>query len=88
MKAFRSDNGEEYIFKTFIWFLNDNGMEKQTSIMYTPQHTNHTIVEMAMSMLRAQNLYKSFWMEAVANVVYIQNQCPMRMLDSISLEEA
>lgn len=66
MKAFRSDNGEEYIFKTFIWFLNDNGMEKQTSIMYTPQqngvakHTNHTIVEMAMSMLRAQNLYKSF----------------------------
>jgi hypothetical protein len=43
---------------------------------------NRTIVEMARSMLHAQKLDKSFWMELVVNVVYTRNRCPTKTLDS------
>ena len=41
-----------------------------------------------MTMLHALNLDKSFWTEAVANVVYTQNRCQVRALDSITPEIA
>ena len=38
-------------------------------------------------MLEAQKLEKSLWTEAVANAVYTLNQCLMRTLPSVTLEE-
>ena len=73
IKVFRSDNGGDYISKGFRRFLKEHGIKKQTSTPYRPQQNgvaeraNRTIVEMARSMLHAQNLKKSFWAEAVAN---------------------
>ena len=64
------------------------------STLYRPQQnglaerTNRTIVMMIGSLLHGENLNKAFWTKVVANVVYIQNQCPTRTLDSIALEEA
>ncbi len=90
---FRSDNGGEYISKGFKHFLKAHGIEKQTSTPYRLQqnrvanHANHTLVEMARSMLHAQNFNKSFWAEAVVNAAYTRNQCPSRVLSSITLEE-
>ena len=51
-------------------------------------HANRTIVEMARSMLHAQKLDKSFWVESVINAIYIQNRCPTRALDYITPKEA
>jgi hypothetical protein len=66
IKVFRSDNGGEYISKGFKGFLKAHGIEKQTSTPYRPQQNgvaeraNHTLVEMARSMLHAQNLKNHF----------------------------
>jgi len=52
------------------------------------ERANHTLVEMARSMLHAQNLKKSLWAEAVVNAAYTRNRCPSRALASITPEEA
>jgi hypothetical protein len=94
IKVFRSDNGGEYISKGFQGFLKAHGIEKQTFTPYRPQQNgvaeraNRTLVEMARSMLHAQNLKKSLWAEAVVNAAYTRNQCPSRALLSITPEEA
>ncbi len=91
---FRSDNGGEYISKEFKRFLKAHDIEKQTSTPYRPQQNgvakraNYTLVEMARSMLHAQNLKKSFWAEVVVNAAYTRNRCPSKALSSITLEEA
>jgi transposase InsO family protein len=64
IKVFQSDNGGEYISKGFERFLRAHGIKKQTSTPYSPQQNgvakraNRTLVEMARSMLHAQNLKK------------------------------
>jgi hypothetical protein len=87
-------HGGEYISKGFQSFLKTHGIEKQTSTPYRPQQNgvaeraNRTLVEMARSMLHAQNLNKSLWAEAVVNAAYTKNRCPSRALPSITPEEA
>lgn len=62
IKAFRSDNGREFLNKQFDEFLNKNGIKRQLSVPYTPQQNgvaeraNRTIVEMARSMLLGSGL--------------------------------
>jgi hypothetical protein len=69
-------------------------LQKQASTTYRPQQNgvaegaNRTLVEMARSMLHAQNLKKSLWAEAVVNAAYTRNRWPLRALPSITLEEA
>ena len=59
----------------FREFLKKEGIAQQTSTPYTPQQNgvaeraNRTIVEMARSMLHAQNLSLDLWAEAVVNAV-------------------
>jgi hypothetical protein len=52
------------------------------------ERANRTIVEMAMNMIHAQKLNKSFWAEAVVNAVYTRNRCPTRALERMNPEEA
>ena len=42
---------------------------------------------MADCMFHAQNMYKSIWVNVLANAFYTQNQCPKKALDSIMLEK-
>ena len=68
LKVLRSDNGGEFA--------------RQTLTPYTPQQNgvaeraNRTIVEIARSMLHAQNIGFELWAEAVSYAVYIHNRCP------------
>jgi transposase InsO family protein len=93
IKAFRSDNGGEFMSKAFLKFLVDPGIAKKTSTPYRPQqngvaeHANLTIVEMARSMIHAQKLDKLFWAEAVVNAVYTRNRCLTRALERMTPEE-
>ncbi len=94
IKVFRLDNGGKYISTELQGFLKAHNSEKQTSTPYRPQQNgvaeraNRTLVEMARSMLHAQNLKKSLWSEAVVNAAYTRNRCPSRALPSIRPEEA
>ncbi len=94
IKVFRSDNGGEFMSNKFDEFLKKEGIARQTSAPYTPQQNgvaeraNRTIVEMARSMLHAQNLKLELWAEAVVNAVYTRNRCPTSAVANMTPEEA
>ncbi|KAG6523912.1 hypothetical protein ZIOFF_013800 [Zingiber officinale] len=82
IKTLRSDRGKEYTSKEFHNFCEDEGVERQLTVRYTPQQNgvterkNQTIVEMAKSMMHEKGLPKIFWAEAVYTAVYLSNRCP------------
>jgi transposase InsO family protein len=86
IKVLRFDNGGEYLSIQFDELLKHEGIARQTSPPYTPQQNrvaeraNCTIVEMARSMLHSQGLRYEFWTEAMVNVVYTRNRCPISAL--------
>ncbi len=94
IKTLRSDNGEKFVFKKFDNFLDERGIQRQTSALYTPQQNgvveraNKTIMECAISMIHAQGLDLEFWAEVVNMEVYINNQWPTKALESKTPQEA
>jgi len=74
--------------------LSKHGIARQNSSPYTPQQNgmaeraNHTIVEMARSMIHAQCLGHEFWAEAVCNAVYVRKRCPTKAVEGKTHEEA
>ena len=80
----RSDRGKEYTSNEFDKFCEDEGMERQLSVGYTPQQNgvsernNQTVMEMAKSMLFEKGLQRSFWAEAIHTTVYLLNRCPTK----------
>jgi hypothetical protein len=65
----------------------------ESGIEITPQYIRPTsyaiqsIVAMAKRRHKAQKLEKSLWAEAVANAAYTLNQCPTKVLRSITPRE-
>lgn len=84
IKVLRSDNGKEYTSNEFGKFCEDEGVERQLTVIYTPQQNgvserkNQTVMEMAKSMLHEKGLPKVFWAEAVYTAVYLINRCPTK----------
>ncbi|KAK0594583.1 hypothetical protein LWI29_036706 [Acer saccharum] len=77
IKILRSDRGKEYNSREFDKFCEDEGVERQLTVPYTPQQNgvserkNQTVMEMAKSMLHEKRLPKVFWGEAVYTTVYL-----------------
>lgn len=94
IKVFRSDNGGEFMSNQFGELLKKEGIARQTTTPYTPQQNgvaeraNRTIVEMARSMLHAQNLGLDLWAEAVVTAVYTRNRCPTSAVQNMTPEQA
>ncbi|RVW83943.1 Retrovirus-related Pol polyprotein from transposon RE1 [Vitis vinifera] len=71
IKTLRSDRGMECTSSQFGNFCEDEGVERQLTIAYTPQQNgvverkNQTVMEMAKAMLYEKGLPKIFWAEAV-----------------------
>lgn len=84
IKCLRSNRGKEYTSKQFDKFCEDEGMERQLTVGYTPQQNgvskrkNQTVMEMVKSMVHERGLPKSFWVEAVYAAVYLINRCPTK----------
>ncbi|WVZ52082.1 LOW QUALITY PROTEIN: hypothetical protein U9M48_003175 [Paspalum notatum var. saurae] len=84
MRAVRSDNGGEFRNSRFENFCRDLGLEHQFSSPYTPpqnsvvEHKNHTLVEMARTMLDEHRTPRRFWAEAVKTACYIANRIFLR----------
>jgi hypothetical protein len=84
IKKLRSDRGKEYNSHEFDKFCEDEGIERQLTVAYSPQQNgvserkNRTVMEMARSMMKDKGLPNTFWAEAVYTAVYILNRCPTR----------
>ncbi|WVZ80194.1 LOW QUALITY PROTEIN: hypothetical protein U9M48_027689 [Paspalum notatum var. saurae] len=84
MRAIRSDNGGEFRNSRFENFCRDLGLEHQFSFPYTPpqngvvERKNHTLVEMARTMLDEHRTLRRFWAEEVNTACYIANQIFLR----------
>ena len=85
IKVLRSDRGKEYTSREFERFCEDEGIERQLTVAYSPQQNgvserkNRIVMEMARSMLKEKGLPNTFWAEAVYTAVYILNRCPTKL---------
>ena len=84
IKVLRSDHGKEYTSREFDRFCEDEGIERQLTVAYSPQQNgvserkNHTIMEMAISMLKEKGLPNTLWVEDVYTVVDISTNVHLR----------
>ena len=82
MKAFRTDNGREYINKQFQSRLSSLGISFQSTVPYSPQQNgaaerlNRTLEERLMTMKSAGNIPNKFWGELWKTANYFQNRSP------------
>ena len=92
IKALRTDRGQEYLACTD--FFEQHGIQHQMTTRYTPQQNgvaerkNRTIMDMVRCMLKAKQMPREFWAEAVATAVYILNRCPTKSVRDKTPEEA
>jgi len=94
IKVLRSDRGKEYTLNEFDKFCEEEGVERQLTVGYTPQQNgvsdrkNKIVMEMAKSMLFEKGMPKEFWPEAVNTAVYLLNRCPKRAVWNMTPFEA
>jgi hypothetical protein len=87
IKILRSDNGTEYIDKSFRAFLDENGILFQTTCVDTPQQNgvaerkNRHLAEVARSLLFTMNVPKYLWGEAILTAAYLINRMPSSVLN-------
>lgn len=94
VKVLRSDNGSEFMSKSFEDFLKAYGIQHQIPATYTPQQTimvertNCTLVEIARDMLHAQSLPYDLCVEVVFNAAYTRIGCHTCVVASMTPQEA
>jgi transposase InsO family protein len=82
IKVLRSDPGGEYDSKEIVSYCKQDGIKRQFTTRYTPQHNgvverkNQTIMNMAKSMLQTKNLSNEYRGEAAACSISILNLSP------------
>lgn len=93
IKVLRTDNGLEYVNKSFSDYLKSAGIIHQTTTHYTPEQNgtaermNRTLVERAKCMLLNANLPKQYWGEAIHTAAYVVNRSPTKSLSFKTPEE-
>ncbi len=84
IKVFRLNNGVEFISSQFTKYCQDNGIRRQFSQAYTPQHNgvierkNWIIVERTRSILLKSRLPTNLWTKVVNTTNYVVNCSPFR----------
>lgn len=87
IKTLRSVGGGEFTSREFNRFCEEEGINKQVTLPYSPQQNgsaermNRTLVEMARSMLAEQDLPLKLWAEAVYAASYLQNRLPSKAIE-------
>ena len=81
IKCLRIDNGREHAYFQFNKFIEENGIQRQLTVSYTPQkngiaeRANRIIVEMALSRILYSGVAEVLWTEAINTAVYVRNRC-------------
>ncbi|KAI8421244.1 hypothetical protein MSG28_008301 [Choristoneura fumiferana] len=87
IKILKSDNGKEYVNAEFSRYLQNEGIQHQTTVPYSPQQnsiaerTNRSILEKVRSMLSDSSLSPAYWQDAAEMAVYLKNRSPHRALN-------
>ncbi len=82
----RTDNGGEFINGPLQNHCRERGIALITSVAYNPElnrraeRRNRTHIEGARTMLKASELGKDLWGEAILTHVYLRNRCPSSIL--------
>jgi transposase InsO family protein len=90
IKIFRSDNGTEYVNKTFLEFFKSKGILHQTTCINTPEQNgvserkNRHLLEVTRSLLFQNNVPKIYWSDAVLTATYLINRLPSARLKNMS----
>ena len=80
IKTLRSDRGGEFNLDKFSKFCLEHGIKRQLTAPYSPQQNgiverkNKTVMSMVRAMLKAKDLPRELWGEAVSTTVYILNR--------------
>ena len=75
-----TDQGSKFCNKNFEEYLQENAISHELSTVYTPQQNgyserdNHTIMEMAQSLIHARGFPTTLWVEALHTTVYLLNR--------------
>ncbi|KAD6794434.1 hypothetical protein E3N88_05330 [Mikania micrantha] len=86
IKVFRSDNGTEFVNKSFTQFCIAKGIFHQTSCVYTPQQNgiverkHRHLLNVAQSLLFQGGLPLKYWSECILTAVYLINRTPSSVL--------
>jgi len=94
IKDLTSDRGGEFTSKEFNNFCQSHGIRHPLKVPYSPQQNgvaerkNRTILNIARCMLKAKNIPKEFWAEAVSCAVYLNNMSPTRNVRDQTPQEA
>nr|KYP39875.1 Retrovirus-related Pol polyprotein from transposon TNT 1-94 [Cajanus cajan] len=92
IKALRTDRGQKYL--ACANFFDHHGIQHQMKTRYTPQQNgiaerkNRTIMDMVRCLLKAKQMPREFWAEAVSTAVYILIRCPTKSVCDKTPEEA
>ncbi|QRW07738.1 Retrovirus-related Pol polyprotein from transposon TNT 1-94 [Ceratobasidium sp. AG-Ba] len=90
LKRVRSDNGKEFVNKTFKDYAASQGTILEETAPHSSaqngvaERKNRTLVEGARAQLFAQQLPRFLWQEAVSYMVYIANRSPTHTLGDIT----
>ncbi|QRW08769.1 Retrovirus-related Pol polyprotein from transposon TNT 1-94 [Ceratobasidium sp. AG-Ba] len=89
LKRVRSDNGKEFVNKTFKDYAASQGILEETAPHSSAQNgvaerKNRTLVEGARAQLFAQQLPRFLLQEAVSYMVYIANRSPTHTLGDVT----
>ncbi|GEM08048.1 gag-Pol polyprotein [Rhodotorula toruloides] len=88
IQRFRSDNGGEYMSRTFDDMLAEHGIIRESPPPYSPQsngvaeRVNRSIVEGIVSLLAQAGAPKTLWAEALQAFVFVKNRSPHAALSS------
>jgi hypothetical protein len=93
VKKIKSDNDTEFKNTQIEDFLDEDGIKHEFSAPYTPQQNgvskrkNHTLIEMARTMLNEYKTSDQFWTEAINTVCHAINRIYIhKLLKKISYE--
>ncbi|GJT17013.1 putative RNA-directed DNA polymerase, partial [Tanacetum coccineum] len=90
VKAFRSDNGTEFVNQKFSKFCAENGIIHQTTCAYTPQQNgiverkHRHLLNVARSLLFQGGLPLNLWSECIMTAAYLINRLPSSVLNGKS----
>jgi transposase InsO family protein len=80
LKVICSDNGTEFRNVTFNQFCLEHGVDHQFSAPHVPQQNrvverkNHTLIEMARTILDEHRTPRCFWADAINTTCFISNR--------------
>ena len=93
IKTLRSDKGGEFTSEDFSKHCLEHGIKRQLTTPYSPhqngvvERKNRTVISMVRAMLKAKDLPRELWGEAVSTAIYILNRYSTKALQGKSPHE-